>query len=142
MIIDVFQSFAHHYYIIIVDYILVQIFIMSMQNNFKKAVEIINKHRIALNRRILWPDFEIYDLIASSMTFPEIQLQSSFPPFVMLVDLSLTKLVSPLDSKEYTHIAVTKRKEINEKMEVIETMYAFLTKRKIAIDQISCKYLH
>jgi hypothetical protein len=60
----------------------------------------------------------------------------------MLVDLSLTKLVSPLDSKEYTHIAVTKRKEINEKMEVIETMYAFLTKRKIAIDQISCKYLH
>jgi hypothetical protein len=73
MIIDVFQSFAHHYYIIIVDYILVQILIMSMQNNFKKAVEIINKHRIALNRRILWPDFEIYDLIASSMTFPEIQ---------------------------------------------------------------------
>lgn len=61
---------------------------MSIQPNFKSAEAAINQYRIAINLRILWPDFEIYDLLGLEMTFPEIQFYSSFPPIILKLDLS------------------------------------------------------
>lgn len=115
---------------------------MSIQNNLKHAEGVINRYRIHLGLRILWPDFEIYDLFASEMTFSEVISQSSFPPFVINIDLTQTELPLPLISKEYTHIAIIKKKEINKNMEVFDSMYAFLTKRNMAIDQLVCKYVN
>ena len=75
------------------------------------------------------------------MTFSEVEHHSSFPPFILRIDLSDKELKEPLDSKEYTHIAIYNRKEVDENMDVVEVTYAFLTKRNIAVDQIDCKYL-
>lgn len=60
---------------------------MSIQPSFKSAESAVNQYRIAMNLRILWSDFEIYDLLGLGMTFPEIQFYSSFPPIICKLDL-------------------------------------------------------
>lgn len=75
------------------------------------------------------------------MTFAEVLHYSSFPPIILKLDLKQEDFGFPFNSKEFTHIAISKKKEINEQFKIVDVLYAFLTKRNLAIDQISCKYM-
>lgn len=45
---------------------------MSIISNYKCIEDEINMLRMQKGLRILWPDYEIYDLLAENMTGPEI----------------------------------------------------------------------
>lgn len=107
---------------------------ISMERYGRRVENLLNRKRISNQLRILWPDFEIYDLLGRALTFAEIEQHASFAPLIVNLDLDQETLSFPFYSKKFTHVAIAKRKEVSQNMEVMEVTYAFLTRRNIAVD--------
>lgn len=58
---------------------------MSLFANLKSFENAINNFRIGRKLRILWPDYELYDLLAKGISISQLGYYSSARPYIIPV---------------------------------------------------------
>jgi hypothetical protein len=68
----------------------------------------INNHRIQHKLRVLWPDFETYDLLDSGIDLDEVGYFTSNPVQIIKIDNINQELQTIFTEKSFTHMAIHK----------------------------------
>lgn len=100
-----------------------------------------NKLRKSSNLIILWPDYEVYDLLAKGIALEELVYHTSAPPIIIRLVGPLENYDFPLKEKSLTHMAIHRVAEVGFNFQRVMQIYLIFTKRGVAVDQICFKYV-
>lgn len=72
----------------------------------RQIEQIINQHRIHHKIRVLWPDYEVYDLLEENINLDDIRFFTSNCISIVKIDNITHQLASAFSDKALTHLAV------------------------------------
>lgn len=100
----------------------------------KRMERIINQFRIDRGVRVLWPDYEAYDLLNEGINPEDLRFFTSNPIQIFKIKNCGEQLQEVFADKSFTHLAIHIACEFDEENELKDIFFAIVSKRGIAVD--------